>query len=31
MKIMKKTDPIKSYDENKKKLIKMIIFVQNPL
>ena len=29
--VMKKMDPIKSYDENKKKLKKMVIFGQNPL
>ena len=29
--VLKKIDPMKSYDENKKKLIKMVIFGQNPL
>ena len=29
--VIKKMDPVKSYDENKKKLIKMVIFGQNPL
>ena len=29
--VLKKVDPMKSYDENKKKLIKMAIFGQNPL
>ena len=29
--VLKKIDPMISYDENKKKLIKMAIFGQNPL
>ena len=29
--VFKKIDPMKSYDENKKKLTKMAIFGQNPL
>ena len=29
--VMKKMDPMKSYDQNKKKLIKVVIFGQNPL
>ena len=29
--VLKKMDPMKSYDQNKKKLIKVVIFGQNPL
>ena len=29
--VLKKMDPMKSYDQNKKKLIEMVIFGLNPL